>query len=376
MQLTLPKFGSPRRASRTRKGFSVPLPKRLTASILGLDISDRTFKYVELKNGKTGREIARFGKGLIPEGVIVQGVVQDEQKFADVLKETLGATKSHIHTAFSLPEELGFTRAIALPRMPIADIRNALALQLEEHVPISGAEAAYDFELLETSNPDVVNIVFSAFPLNVVETYTSALSRAGLHPAIAEPESQALARVVIPEREHGSVMITDIGLTRASFFFAYDRLVRFTSTVREFSGSLVDAALLKTGKVSEKELIEFKREFMFMSGEMPECDAAVKPMADALVAEMKKRIEFWSQGDDRAGGMSLHVPPVSRVYLSGGESHLGGLPEYLSEQLSIDVVRSSPWANVFDLDHYIPDISSHDMLLYAAALGLSVNDAM
>ncbi|MEK7660179.1 MAG: pilus assembly protein PilM [Patescibacteria group bacterium] len=376
MQLTLPKFGASRRTRHVRRGFSVPLPKRLEATILGLDISDRTFKYVELKKGKAGKEIARFGKGAIPEGVITQGIVQNEQAFADVLKESLGSTKVHVHTAFSLPEELGFTRAITLPRMPLADLRNALALQLEEHVPISGAEAAFDFELLETSNADVVNIVFSAFPLNVVETYTAALSRAGLHPAIAEPESQALARVVIPEREHGSVMVADIGLTRASFFFAYDRLVRFTSTVREFSGSLIDTALLKTGKVLEKDLIEFKRDFMFMSGEMPECDAAIKPMADVLVSEMKKRIEFWSQGDDRTGGISLHVPPVSRVYLSGGESHLGGLPEFLSEELSIDVVRSSPWSNVFDLDHYIPDISSHDMLLYAAALGLSVNDAM
>lgn len=376
MQLTLPKFGTSRRVSRAGKGFSIRPPKQLEATILGLDISDRTFKYVELKKGKTGREIARYGKGTIPEGVIVQGVVQNEQQFADVLRAELGNTKSHIHTAFSLPEELGFTRAITLPRMAKADLRNALALQLEEHVPLSGAEAAFDFEMLETSNADVMNIVFSVFPLNVVETYTATLSRAGLHPAIAEPESQALARVVIPEREHGSVMIADIGLTRASFFFAYDHLVRFTSTVRGFSGSQIDAELLKTGKVSEKNLVEFKRDFMFMSGEQPECDAAIKPMADALVAEMKKRLEFWSAQDDRAGSMSLHVPPVTRVYLSGGESHLGGLPEYLSEQLSIDVVRSSPWSNVFDLDHYIPDISSHDMLLFAAALGLSVNDAI
>ncbi len=378
MQLTLPRFRSPSGAKqgRERKGFIFGLPKHLDATILGLDISDRSFKYVELKQGKTGREIARHGRGAIPEGTIEQGVVKDGKIFSDVLKKELGSVRAQVHAAFSLPEELGFTRAITLPRMQNSEIRSALSLQLEEHVPLSAAEAAFDFEILETSNKDVINIVFSAFPKQVVESYASAISMAGLHPIIAEPESQALARVVIPGRDHGSVMVADIGMTRASFFLAYDHLVRFTSTVREFSGSLVDAEIIKTGKVLVNDLPEFKREYMFGSGENAEIDTALRPMVNALVAEMKKRLEFWSDHEERSGSMNLHIPPANRIYLSGGESHLGGLPEHLSDALEIDVVRSSPWANVFNLDKYIPDISSRDMLLYAGALGLAVNETM
>ncbi|PIR59558.1 MAG: hypothetical protein COU68_04955, partial [Candidatus Pacebacteria bacterium CG10_big_fil_rev_8_21_14_0_10_45_6] len=213
--------------------FTIPLPRYFVATPIGLDISDRSFKYVKLRNTKQGTRIDFFGEGEIPEGVIKEGVILNRKELAEVLKKELSKKAKPNHPiALSLPDEKAFSRPIVLPKMNVADVRRAIGLQIEEVIPMAKGEATFDFEIVQGGGTQKsMDIVVSAYPQNIVEEYLAAVVEAGFKPVIAESESRALARMVLPKDEHGSVMLVDIGRTRVSIFMIYEQIVRYTATV-------------------------------------------------------------------------------------------------------------------------------------------------
>ncbi|MBI2052944.1 MAG: pilus assembly protein PilM [Candidatus Ryanbacteria bacterium] len=89
------------------------------------------------------------------------------------------------------------------------------------------------------------------------------------------------------------------------------------------------------------------------------------PLLSELTREASRQINFW---EHRASS----EPPISGIYLCGGDAHLRGLPEFFARELGLPVERSKIWENVFDLGHYIPPINAHDTLLFATAIGLAL----
>ena len=349
------------------------LPKSLRLPVVGLDISDRTFKFVKFRKEKKRFSIDFYGQGSIPDGVVVSGEIKDVEKLSYVLAQTLQShlKKGPLPVAYSLPEERGFVRLVELPSVEEEEIKSVVRLQLEENFPLSPENTVFDYEILRMAGGQKhMDLVISAFPREIVESYMVSLQGAGLKPVIAETESQALARAVVPSYERGPVMIVDIGYTRTSFFIAHRGIVRFTSTVN-FSGQELIRSIMMALGVDEKKAVRLKNEFSFFREDQRKIYEAITPSIDGLKDELKKRLLFWETHETEAPGRR-NITVVERIYLTGGESHMVGLPEYLASVLNVSVERAQPWEGIFDLETYIPPISAHDALLYATAFGLAL----
>ncbi|MEK7520388.1 MAG: hypothetical protein AAB581_04080, partial [Patescibacteria group bacterium] len=80
----------------------------------GLDLSDLSFKFAQLKRTRRGTKLVAFGFGDIPKGVMVNGEIQNEGEMIKVLagafaKPAYGSLTTR-HVVCSLPEEHSFTR--------------------------------------------------------------------------------------------------------------------------------------------------------------------------------------------------------------------------------------------------------------------------
>ncbi|MEK7070355.1 MAG: hypothetical protein AAB966_00955, partial [Patescibacteria group bacterium] len=62
---------------------------------------------------------------------------------------------------------------------------------------------------------------------------------------------------------------------------------------------------------------------------------------------------------------------ISKLILSGRDSEIVGLKEYLSQSLKIDVQTAEVWGNIFSLNNSVPEINFLDSLNYAVAIGLA-----
>lgn len=345
-----------------------PPPQFLQMPVAGLDISDRAMRFVELIEARKGVVIGRFGERLIPRGVIEGGEVKKVAELRAIfvdLKKEYGLE----FVSASLPEEKAYLFDLHLPSMKRKEIRGAIELSLEEHVPIKAAESLFDYEIAkETETTTSVNV--SAVPRDLVDGYLEAFEGSGITPVSFEVEVQALARAVVPEHEPKTVMIVDFGRTRTGIAIVSQGIVEFTSTIPVGGGALTEAIAKKTG-VSYDEAEKIKREKgVTQSTQDDDLSVALIASVSVLRSEISRHYTYWQTHGDEYGKKR---PPVEKIYLCGGDSNLVGFSEYLAAGLSVPVELSNVLVNVNTLEDYVPEISFGDSLRYATAIGLALH---
>lgn len=346
-----------------------PLPRYLEPKAMGFDISDRSLKFAELSFKKNRLTLGNFGSKVLPEGLIKSGEIKNKPGLIDFLKSVFGELGRR-EIILSLPEEKAFVGLVTLPKMPEANIREALELGLEEHVPLSPHEAIFDYELLPPAEtPDHLDAVIVAFPRSLVEDYLDIVKEAGFTPLVFEMETQALIRSVLPRDEEEVVMAVDFGRTRTSFAIVSGGIIRFTSTV-SVAGAALDEALAQTFKIDVFSAERIKKERGFVrTRENQEVFNALLPIVSAIRDEISRHLLFWR---GHAAHAHRSSPEVSKLYLCGGDANLTGLAEYLSYDLKLPVRLANPWVNISSFEDYVPEINYNESLSYATALGLAL----
>ncbi len=348
-----------------------PPPKYLLMPAVGIDISDRSFKFVELLDDLDHLRLGRYGGQIIPDGLIKSGEIINKDGLANFLRASLSGFNIG-SVAISLPEEKAFVGLVTMPKMADSDVRGALELQIDEHVPLAAADVIFDYEIIPSKNDlDHLDLVLIAFPKNVVEAYNEVAKLAGFRPLIFEMEAQALARAIIPPEENDTVMIIDFGRTRSSFVIVSEKIVRFTSTVN-VAGSALDEAIAKAFKVDVFEAERIKKERgLVRTKENESVFNALLPTVSVIEDEIARYLSFWKNHSQHMH-RSESDNDVKRIYLTGGDVNLVGFPEYLSYQLNLPITRANPWINITEFNHYIPTISYKESLSYATALGVAL----
>ncbi len=344
-----------------------PPPRYLTLPALGLDISYRSFKYVELFEKRGKILIGRFGGHLIPTDIIEGGVIKNKQKLVDILK-SLKTELGSKYIVSALPEEKAFLARVKLPLMKEEEIRGALELKLEECIPLSLSEAIFDYSLTQKRpESDHLDVYLIAFPRKIVEDYREAFREAGFVPLALEMEIQASVRTIVPRDEEGTVIIVDFGRTRTTFGIVSNNDVQFTTTIK-VAGDDLEKALMKNLGVDCVEAEKIKIQKGFIRGkENEEIFNALLPSVSVIKDEIGKCVSYWNSSFAEQG-----LSPVSRIILCGGDSNLYGLPEYLSYELRLPVELGNPWVNIVSFEDYVPKIELSESLSYSIALGLAL----
>lgn len=344
-----------------------PPPQFLQMPAVGLDISDVSMRFVELVEKRKGFVIGRFGERPIPRGVIESGEVKKPAELRTIFSDIKKAYDLEF-VSVCLPEEKAYLFELRLPIMKYNDVRGAVELVLEEHVPISTSEALFDYDIVK-EDESAVTVSVSAVPRALVDGYLEAFSGSGITPVGFEIEAHSIARAVVPEGEKGTFMTVDFGRTRTGIAIVSDGTVQFTSTVPVGGGALTDA-IAKNLKVSYEEAEKIKHE-KGISGESTNEDLSLALMStvSGLRDEIRKHQTYWQGHVDDYGKKR---PTIQKIYLCGGDSNLAGFASYLASGLPSPVELANAMANVNTLDKYIPEISFNDSLRYATALGLAL----
>ena len=341
------------------------LPRILSLPIYALDISDRSYKYLYLAKDASGRAmtVSDFGEGDIPPGVVEQGEIKKHDVLVSILRE-LFERRNIRFAALSLPEEQGFLRSFPISGIKQHEIAHALQYQLEEHIPLSPAEAFFDYAVAGVEK-DHIDVAVNAFPRRVVESYAALVRDAGASPVYMESELTSAFRATIPRGYPETAFIIDWGRTRTSFSIVEDGTLRFASTA-PIGGRTLDEAIVKNLGVDAARAEALKFEMGFSrDGDTLDVFNALVPAVTAVKEEAEKYIDFWQSHSERK------VRP-RKIFLSGGDANLRGLSEYLSREFGVEVSRANPWVNVAFPSRYLPDIELKDSLRFVSAIGLGM----
>jgi len=353
----------------------------LRPPFLGIDISDLTIKFAKISKDTAGinKIIDYFGEIKIEKGLVSEGEIKKEKELIDVLKNNLkdshGKRVLEKFVVASLPEEKSFVRIIQLPKLKPTELSSAVRWELEANIPLPVDQVYFDYEVINSPEipQDHTDVLITAFPRLIVDSYISVIRGASHYPLAIELESQAISRAVITkDLVNDAVIIVDIGMTRTSFIIYGSGSIILTISIT-LGGQDFNRAVAEKLGVPLEEAEKIKKEFgldkNYKNGVMIE---ALIPLLPTLVEEIRKQIWFYKDhAEHRHGGSK----DVSKIILVGGDANLIGLEKFLSISLKKPVVTADPFVNIYGNSYKtVPPIPKTASLKYTTAIGLALRE--
>lgn len=348
--------------------YHFPTPSFLSMNSFAIDVSDQSIKYGEIVPTSSGLCIGRFGKEIIPSGIVVSGIIQKGDELVKILKKLKDKEKMHF-IRVALPEEQMYLFTLSLPKANDKELRDMILLQIEEYIPLKATEVVFDYEVINSTDQDLTIEVVS-MAANTMDEYLSIFERAGLVPLSFELEAQAIARAVIPMNDTNPTMVVDFGDSRTGISISDKGRVVLTTTIA-FGGLDLTKMIAKNFSLSFEEAQRMKHEYgLSKVAEVQNIFPAILNGISVLRDELSKQCTYWDTHNNE------HKGKINKIILCGGDSNLAGLSDYLELSMKIKVENANVWVNMLNTKEDIPDMSFEESLSYTTVLGLALGGYM
>jgi len=349
----------------------------MSRTSIGLDIGTRAVRAVEVKGGPGHQSVVRFGRVLMPAGAMDHGEVQNPVAVAEAIQtlwKRLKLTGKGVHVGIANRRVV--VRVVEMPAMSDEDLKSAIKLQAQDHIPIPLSEAVMDYEVLErVDNADgqpVLRALVVAAERASVMPLLEAVKLAKLEAQSLELNAYPLVRCLGSQSDDAEAIV-DIGAGVTTVVIHRGGRIRFTRILPNFGGDDFTAAVAEGLGVAVEEAENMKRHAVdelaahVKSGDeatvsAPAFDDAsdatastaealtavqaptrtvsqlLEPVLHRFVAEVRGSVDFYTSSPGAA--------TVNRVVLTGGGSMLGGMAEALGESLGITTEVGHPFSRV------------------------------
>ena len=345
-----------------------PVPEYMSMPAVGLDISDQSVRFLELKRKDGYFVTGKYGEKKVHKGIMEAGKLKDIAGMKEVLR-TIGKEQEFSFVNVSLPEEEAYLFRMKAPLVKLQELRGNIDLQIENYVPLKASEVVFDYEIISQDETGY-DLEVSALPKGVAQNYFDLFEGTDLTPLVFEIEAQAIARSVVKRKDRGTYMVVDFGETRTGISVVSEGVLMFTLTLDAVGGHSLNEAIEKIFKVSseEAELMKKEQGIRKTLGKKDLFQALIGPIS-VLRDEINRHYVYWHTHREERG---KDREKIEKIILCGGDANLLGLTDYLSASLKIPVERADIWTNIDYRDGFIPEIEFNDSLRYATAVGLAL----
>lgn len=350
-----------------------PPPRFLSLPAAGLAFSDTSIRFALLRRSKGHYELEEYGERALPTGAIVDGAIKDSsavQKVLSHLQEDREIQLVHV----SLPEQQSYLVEIPLLYVRPSETRGSIELQLAEYVPLSPENVVFDYTLIPSRGEEDKKHQSAGVAVmrkEIIAQYVNLFAGTGLVPLSFELEAHAITRAIVESGDEHTYMLVDIGEQRTGIAIVSKGVVRFTTTIT-IGGARFTHAIARELNISHDEAVLKKEEHGFTprDGNTSDVSSALLAPASSLRDEIVRYYEYWL-GEKRSDH-KIEERKIERVFVSGTEAGIPGLPQYLAGKMPVPVSEADPWINIASRDEYIPELSRKNALGYVTALGLSL----
>jgi type IV pilus assembly protein PilM len=316
---------------------------------IGLDIGTSGVRAAELVFGKAGITLEKFGQVALPNGAVRDGEVIDVDAVAEAIKQLWAHTKfSGKKVVVGVANQKVLVRSVSLPAAPLSEIKETLAFQVQDTIPMAVENALLDFyplDEVEEGGRPVVRGLLVAAARDMVSTQLQAVQQAGLSPVMVDLTAFAVLRSLAESDDLGMggplEALIDVGARVTNIVLHQGGVPRFVRILQMGGQDVTDAVAERTG-VSQADAEELKRDLgMRSNGETVDQQAAGRVMetaGKAFAEQVRGSLDYYAASP---GGQ-----PVDRIVLTGGGSRLGGLAEALQDATRIEVSRGRPFADL------------------------------
>lgn len=293
------------------------------------------------------------GKGIMRDSRIMErGKRGEEEVVGDCIKALTESLKRvvgkwsyrDVPVYLAISDRKVLVKRVFLPKMPVREIRKALALKLENEIELASDRVVIGFRLNRGKNEgDEKNyeVTVAAASSDFLEEMIRPFEEAGftdIRPVSASMIYGDMLNTTIPS------MLVDIGLMRTGLYITSGGISHLYREIgiggQNFTRSLTGRFSYSKGVLEfDEEVAENMKRKYGVSREKLEEDEykdeatshipiILRPLVDKLSDEIKRTVEHASS--------SLRIVP-RKLILVGGGSSMPGLAEHLGSQLELEV---------------------------------------
>lgn len=312
---------------------------------MGLDIGTSGVRAAELRFGKGGTTLERFGQVALPGGAVRDGEVIDVDVVAGALRELWAQAKFGTkRVVVGVANQKVVVRQVDLPWLPLDELRASLSFQVQDYIPMPVEQAILDFHPLEEFQSDsgarMLRVLLVAAARDMVRSALAAVEAAGLQPTMVDLTSFAVLRSQVSVGSGLTVeseALVDVGASVTNIVVHQGGVPRFVRILLMGGGDITDAVAERLGVPAEQA--ETLKQSTGVSPVAAQADAhpavrAIESTCAAFVEEVRGSLDYYLAQPGSAR--------VSRVVLSGGGSRLTGLAERLATATRLPVDVAAP----------------------------------
>ena len=347
---------------------------------IGVDVGSTAVRVAEVAVGDIP-VVVRAAQVPLPPGVVESGEVRQPEAVAEALREVWA--KSGVKSKqvqLGVGNQHVVVREIALPWLPEKELRDTLAFQVQEFIPMASDEAVLDFDPLgelDQGGRRMVRILLVAAHKGMVNALVEAALAAKLDPQGIDLTPFAVIRAVGTGDEgldldsSGDEAIIDIG-AQVTSICVHDRGVTRFVRILPSGGRDITLALASGLGVDDDVAERLKRgERVEVDGEgatpLPEpreIRELALTRAGSFVDEVRSSLEFYTAQMPNA--------QVGRMLVVGGGSRLDGLIELLQERLPVPVDRGRLFERAKSEIELSAEASAEAEAVLSVAVGLAI----
>lgn len=309
-----------------------------TNDYIGLDLSNTSCKVVQLRGIKNNKpRLITYGAlSFKKPGLLDSDSEADRREIVKSIQYLLKTSKTTTKKAVvSLPGSAVFTSVINFPFMEEKEIGGALRWEAKHYIPAPLEEVKIVWDVIKRSKEENKTEIFClAAPKFVIEKYLKITKEAGLELADIEIEPFSIIRT-LPHQVPDTYLILDVGGLKTEITIISQNIPYLTKSLNIGGGSIT-SILTEVLDVDEEMAENFKKEYGIdpnkLKGTVP---TRVKNILSQIIGEMKKILELYKNSED-----------IKNILLVGGTALLPSFPEYLAEELEMEVMMGVPWENI------------------------------
>ena len=305
---------------------------------LGFDLSQKSIKVVELKQGGNKTTLRTYGGLEIPS----PSEKLDNPKVQGELAKTINEVMERAHVSTrnvvaSLPPQHVFNSVLSIPKVSDREMIEAVKWEAKQYIPAPLEEVIIDWKKIgDHPENKKTEVYLVAAPKKLISNYLKIYEIANVHPLALEIDPLAAARSILGDNQLTLILI-DIGAYETNISVIEKGILRLCRTITS-GGEIITKAIASNLNVDEERAEQFKKDFGIQTEKLEgHILKSVQPIINTLINEIKRSIEFHkTEGKEE----------IKKIVLTGGGSELPGLLDYLNQNLKIETEIGDPWNNI------------------------------
>jgi type IV pilus assembly protein PilM len=279
---------------------------------------------------------------------------------------------------YAVPGQSVFARFVKLPSVDEDKIERIITFEAQQNVPFPIQEVVWDYQLVETGDPDKIEVVLVAIKADLLEGINAAVETAGLRTTRVDVATMALYNAFRYNYSElsGCSLVIDIGARTTNLIFVQPGKV-FSRSI-PIGGSSITSAVAKefNEPFAAAEKRKIQDGFVSLGGAYAEAsdpDVArvsklVRNTMTRLHAELTRSISFYRSQQQGTR--------PQRVFLCGATASTPYMREFFHEKLQLPIEFFNPLRNVAVAPSVAIEIVARSAHLLGELVGLALRSTV